>query len=339
VIIVKSWSKLDVLLLCISCSLLSFAIVLAGLLPYVGDVWWPVTILLFSPRWTFLIPIIVLIPFALWRKKILLLPLLAALFLVIGPIMGLNVSRKETIKIDHRPLRVVSCNLQNGKFDHTAVNTLIINTQPDLVALQELPASSEISSLDGWYHVYEGDLHIFSRYPIVAGDFRKANVPMHKWPRICFLYCTVKTPDGDLTFCTVHLPSPRYGLQSIIDRRTLISLHRKDLLVAETEYRKLKSQEISAIVAALPAPKVIAGDFNMPVESKIYRESWGRYQNAYSLRGAGFGWTEQVSVRGIPVGVRIDHVLTGNDVTPLVCEVGPDVGSDHLPVIADLVFR
>ena len=44
-------------------------------------------------------------------------------------------------------------------------------------------------------------------------------------------------------------------------------------------------------------------------------------------------------VHGISVRVRIDHVLTGAGLVPRVCEVGPDVGSDHLPVIADVGFN
>jgi exonuclease III len=77
----------------------------------------------------------------------------------------------------------------------------------------------------------------------------------------------------------------------------------------------------------------------MPVESTIYRKFWGKYQNSFSKRGFGYGWTERASVRSIPVGLRIDHVLTDKGLTPLVCEIGPDVGSDHLPVITDIAFQ
>jgi len=119
----------------------------------------------------------------------------------------------------------------------------------------------------------------------------------------------------------------------------LISLKRKKLLIDETEYRRQKSREIAAIVAALPSPKVVAGDFNMPAESTIYRKYWSGYQNVFSMRGTGYGWTERASVRGIPVWFRIDHILVNEDLKPLICRIGPDVGSDHLPVISDIVFQ
>ena len=137
----------------------------------------------------------------------------------------------------------------------------------------------------------------------------------------------------------MHLPSPRYGLQNILDRSTLISLKRKKLLIDETEYRRQKSREIAAIVAALPSPKVIVGDFNMPVESTIYRKFWSGYRNTFSERGTGYGWTERASVRGIPVRFRIDHILMDKGLKPMICKTGPDVGSDHLPVIADIAFQ
>jgi endonuclease/exonuclease/phosphatase (EEP) superfamily protein YafD len=83
-------------------------------------------------------------------------------------------------------------------------------------------------------------------------------------------------------------------------------------------------------------PVIVAGDFNMPADSTIYREVWGRYLNAFSEKGTGYGRTVFESMRGIKVGVRIDHILAGNGLGIRVCETGPDVGSDHLPLIADI---
>jgi len=38
---------------------------------------------------------------------------------------------------------------------------------------------------------------------------------------------------------------------------------------------------------------------------------WSDFRDAFSDGGVGFGYTEWQQVRKIPVGVRIDHVLTG----------------------------
>jgi endonuclease/exonuclease/phosphatase (EEP) superfamily protein YafD len=180
----------------------------------------------------------------------------------------------------------------------------------------------------------EGELAIASRYPLRLGGSLQTIHPPHKWPRDSFLYGVVLAPGGDVTFCTVHLPSPRYGLQNILDRRTLLSMSRKGLLEAETAQRSQTSQEIQRIVASLSGPVIVAGDFNMPVESSIYRRYWGGFSNAFSKVGIGYGWTERAAVKGIKVGVRVDHVLTGAGLVPCACETGPDIGSDHLPLLA-----
>jgi endonuclease/exonuclease/phosphatase (EEP) superfamily protein YafD len=78
---------------------------------------------------------------------------------------------------------------------------------------------------------------------------------------------------------------------------------------------------------------VIAGDFNLPVESAIYRQHWGRFRNAFSETGFGAGFTKHTRL----FGVRIDHILSSKDVDPVRSFVGKDVGSDHVPLIADFV--
>ncbi len=253
--------------------------------------------------------------------------------------MGLTIQFSKSRPSGVKSLRVISCNLQNGKFELNALNNLIVSSRPDVVALQEYPVHLQIKALEGWHHLYEADLHIFSRFPVIKGESRKAFVPLHSWPRSCFLYGTVLTPAGNLTVATVHLPSPRYGLQNILDRSTLISLKRKILLIDETIYRRKVSKEIAGVVTSLPSPKIIAGDFNMPVESSIYKEYWSAYRNAFSDVGTGYGWSERVSVFRIPVAVRIDHILLDKGIVPTLCETGPDIGSDHLPVIADIAFQ
>jgi endonuclease/exonuclease/phosphatase (EEP) superfamily protein YafD len=81
---------------------------------------------------------------------------------------------------------------------------------------------------------------------------------------------------------------------------------------------------------------ILAGDFNMPTESAIYRTFWAAYANAFSDAGWGFGYTEWPGMRRLPFGIRIDHILAGPGWHPLRCWVGPNIGSDHLPLIAEL---
>lgn len=77
----------------------------------------------------------------------------------------------------------------------------------------------------------------------------------------------------------------------------------------------------------------------MPVDSTIYREFWQAYGNAFDRTGFGLGYTKQTVIRGRSYGLRIDHILTGSGWQATRCWVGPDLGSDHLPMIADLVHE
>ena len=79
---------------------------------------------------------------------------------------------------------------------------------------------------------------------------------------------------------------------------------------------------------------LVAGGFNLPVESTIYRAYWRDLRNAFEETGTGFGWSKG---EGKLLRIRIDHVL-GNATAPrpVGTWLGPDWGSDHRPVIADL---
>jgi len=74
------------------------------------------------------------------------------------------------------------------------------------------------------------------------------------------------------------------------------------------------------------------GDFNMPVESAIYRQDWSEFRNAFSQAGIGFGMTRDNGW----IQVRINHILIGSQWRPRRVVGGPVVGLDHRPVIADL---
>ena len=316
--------------------LLSSVILIWFFISVAGDYWWPATLLLFGPRWLILLPLLVLLPFAAWKNRRMILPLVVALLIIIGPVMGFTVTVNKPRSANAHYFRIITCNIQNGTFDLPALNALIKNRQPDIVALQECPRGIKLSLPVGWQIIQDGELAVMSRYSLRTGKSLHSMHPPHKWPRTSLLSCVVSVPGGDVAFCNVHLPSPRYGLQNVLDRKTIINFTRSDLLDHETEHRLKTAEEVQRSIRKLNMPVIIAGDFNTPVESAIYRQVWKGYDNAFSKTGTGFGWTEHASFRGVPMAVRIDHILTGDDLVPQFCEVGPDIGSDHLPVIADV---
>jgi endonuclease/exonuclease/phosphatase (EEP) superfamily protein YafD len=142
------------------------------------------------------------------------------------------------------------------------------------------------------------------------------------------LRCDLETPEGPLAVVTVHLMTPRPGLEAV--------LHSRWAGVGELdEVTRLRAAEIEAVSAWIGEPSgplVVAGDFNMPEESTIYRQRFGTLINALGTSTWGYGWTKYTR----SFGVRIDHILCGGPLEVRGSRVLRDIGSDHRPVVADL---
>src|SRR4029079_6713607 len=79
---------------------------------------------------------------------------------------------------------------------------------------------------------------------------------------------------------------------------------------------------------------VVLGDFNTPVESRIFRDHWGDLADAFSTAGFGLGMTKYNGW----IRARIDHVLTSDAWHVDGAHVGPDAYSDHRPLLVDLTL-
>ncbi len=317
------------------------AIVAAIALLYAGgDRGWLSIFLLFGPRWLLALPLLVLAPLAVATRRRLLWPLLLAAILLIGPVLGFCVPWSRASLSAGHPLRVLTCNLNADSSAARSVGALAREFQPDVVAFQEIPRRAGFEWLDGWNVVRQGELLVASPYRLREIRANTALHPPHKWPRVSLLHCIIETPNGEVNFCNVHLPSPRYGISEVLDRTTVIDLSRRATLLAEVRTRQEASGRAAQWVGSLRGSVLVVGDFNMPLESTIYRRDWSRYRDAFSQSGLGLGWTERPdiqAIRWVPYGVRIDHILMGTGWRSNRAWVGPDVGSDHLPLLANLV--
>ncbi len=100
--------------------------------------------------------------------------------------------------------------------------------------------------------------------------------------------------------------------------------------------RNLQLQGIAAHVARATRPTIVMGDLNVALWSPYYRDfvSDAGLTNARRGRGVASTWPPN-SLLGVP----IDHVLYSDGITAAGFRVLPPFGSDHLPVIADLVIQ
>ena len=76
------------------------------------------------------------------------------------------------------------------------------------------------------------------------------------------------------SICSVRIE----GLEAVLDRQTLLRPSDGPTLDAEIEQRRLESEDAQRVGRAdLASPPVLAGDFNMPVDSAIYRRYWAEF--------------------------------------------------------------
>ncbi|HEY1602718.1 MAG TPA: endonuclease/exonuclease/phosphatase family protein [Pirellulales bacterium] len=311
-----------------------------GFLRAAGDRWWFATVLLYAPRWLYGVPLIVLIPLAAWANRRALLPLLAAIAIFILPVMGFRVPLARNSEADKPRLRVITCNMQGGKAARVALAEFAVNEQADIVALQECDSDVRIPWPETWHEIREGALVVASRYPLRDSDHSVRAHPQSQWPPSNALRCVVEAPSGDIGFCCVHLLTPRSGLERVLDQRTIVAPGRSRMLSELIQCRRWESEELKQWITDFNRPTIIAGDFNMPVDSTIYLDIWSSFTNAFDVAGFGFGTTKITTKRGWSYGARIDQILYGNTFFGCrKCWVGPDVGSDHFPLVADIVAR
>jgi endonuclease/exonuclease/phosphatase (EEP) superfamily protein YafD len=115
----------------------------------------------------------------------------------------------------------------------------------------------------------------------------------------------------------------------------VVSAEVEEQLRSSHQARAIASERASvrALSGGSQATLIIAGDFNLPVESTIYRRFWSGFTNAFEEVGNGLGWTKREGL----LHIRIDHVLMrSKSLVPRRAVVGRDWYSDHLPVIVDI---
>jgi endonuclease/exonuclease/phosphatase (EEP) superfamily protein YafD len=285
---------------------------------------------LFGPRWVVLVPLVVLAPLAAiarsWRAGGI---LAAAALVVMGPVMGGTVSPAIWGGSDNgAALRVLTCNTDGRNLQRREIELLVAQTLPDIVALQEAEAIDFGPVFPEGWHIEAGPagLLLATRFPIQGRDYL---TEAELGARGAVGRYRLETPAGELIAVNVHLPTPREGFEEVLHTRGGAAAIREGIAA-----REHASAVVRAWLGDMGGDAIVGGDFNMPVESAIYRRHWSEFANAFSKAGWGCGYTKQTRW----FGVRIDHILVGKAWTCRRAWVGPDVGSDHRPLIAQLEY-
>ncbi len=228
------------------------------------------------------------------------------------------------------PLRVMSVNVLVVNRRHDDVVAAVERAAPDIVALQEISRA--------WHPVVErlarrlpyvapadwrtqpSDNILLSRHPVVES---RLALPPGRVRWFAHVEATVDVNGRRIRVLAVHPPLPAGPLLT-------------DIRQAHLDY-------YARVAAATELPLLIVGDFNITPYSPRFRA----LLRDGGLRYVHLGWawprswpsanrgSYQRYVRGFP----IDHVLTSRHFAVAGARAAEDVGSDHYPIVTDLVLR
>lgn len=254
--------------------------------------------------------------FRAWRWLAASLPgVLLNAFLVV-PMLALTTAGQAAGNAHN--FRVLLANVLYNNSNYEAVKELVRSENPDVIVLQEATETWVAAMQDlriTWpYFRYSGEyigaIACYSRYPL--DNFAPALTSQaDHWT----LLTKVKMQSGDVSFVSIHPPVPVGALEYPIRNQRLAMT--------------------ASLAQSMPRPVIVIGDFNCtpwsPYFTKFVRES-----GLVNARD-GFGILPTWPTFLPPMMIPIDHCLISPDVKVMNCRTGSFIGSDHLPLIVDLV--
>ena len=226
-------------------------------------------------------------------------------------------------------LRLLIANLYVGNPDPREFVALLASAQPDIVVTQETRPKFALAIRESGLYPFEStgslagndDKKVFSRYPIreqaqlgdAAGGPALRRHPMR---------LVIDGPEGPVVLYAVHPETPR----------TLRQWH------ARNRYFERLAQAVGQEPEG--AAVIVAGDWNLPAYSPFF----ARFFADTGLRFARPSWYLPVTrfytrlKRVAYLGSTIDHVALSPGLKLMDWQRGRDIGSNHLPVIVDIVL-
>lgn len=321
----------------ISWAALLGALLVASGLHLLGDRHWIGTAVLFAGRWPWIVPALIWLAIVLLLRprpiRRAVIPATAAALIILFWVMDFRTGWRALIPAGESPrIRVMTFNTNGDGLVANRLDLILQEWSPDVLALQEcgLAMREALKALDGWFVDVEIGC-LASRFPVdsIAKMPRDHFQPVEGAAIVTRYH--LQAPHGPLVVTNIHLETARHGLERLLTRERGATGAVSD----NTTLRDLESEQARRWVTAGGGPAVVLGDFNMPIESAIYRKHWGDFTNAWNRAGRGLGHTKDTGW----ILLRIDHVLSDNTWRPVAARTGPSYGSDHWPVIVDLIKR
>lgn len=218
-------------------------------------------------------------------------------------------------------LRLVSVNVQTANSRTDLVLEFLLKTDADVVLLMEVD--------DRWMTAL-ASLRI--RYPEVIADPRDDNFGIA-------LFSRMASTNGAVVHLG-HSDVPSIITTLMIGGQNITLLGTHPLPPGSAEYARLRNeqlQEIAAEVRRCNLPAILLGDLNITPWSPYFKELLQKsdLRNTSQGRGLHGSWPAVLPTGRIP----LDHCLVSPNIHMIDKKLGPQIGSDHLPIIIELQLQ
>jgi vancomycin resistance protein VanJ len=218
----------------------------------------------------------------------------------------------------------------------------IREAHPDVLLLQDARAGGQTvldEFLKDWKVASFGQYIIASRFPILdptVGDIS------YEGETHTFLRARINVDGQNVVVSTAHFATPRGALNAFRSPefwRIGVPAIEKNL-----SDRMVQARSLADDLRQVKEPLIVGGDLNVPPSSLASRTLTGLgLVDAFAAAGRGYGYTFGHSLPLRPLRLRrsflrLDRILVSRHFAVVASHVGRATGSDHRPVIVDLVL-
>ena len=260
--------------------------------------------------------------FLLTRRKLGIILCWFCISINLAEIIPWYINRPSIPVAEYQSLKAFSYNVLWSNKDYDRAIDLIAKEQPDIAIFQEAvphwnPALAALKS-DFPYHIRAEklEMEVYSKFPlldpetIVYGTYRG------------MIATDLQVGDRKIKFVATHAYPQLYWGQGGWEIRN------KQLLDLK-EYARNQQQ-----------PIVIMGDLNISMWSPYYRSTIEGSGLRNARQGLGILPTHSiVAPQFAALSAPIDHCLVSSEIQVQDFRLGSAIGSDHLPIIAELLIK
>ncbi len=103
-------------------------------------------------------------------------------------------------------------------------------------------------------------------------------------------------------------------------------------------YRNQHLEKLASVVKEESVSTIVMGDLNCTGWSSFFNSFLNKSGLYDSRQGHGIQPSWPAGTKFSWLRIPIDHILTTPDIVTIDRQVGPNIGSDHLPIVADLLW-